>query len=669
MKIPVLLLSFLFTCHNTFCFPEHDSLYNALKQESNPEKQAAIHQQIGNFWVYDNGDSARKHYISSLAYYSGKNDTLKAACLRSIAMSLIIENNLDSAIHYSLGALEVYKKIKDSLSIAHIENNLGLLHINIDQYEKGTEYLIEALSYKESLSYKYPPKKLDIASTELNIGIALNTLGKYDRAIDYYKLAQENYFVQEDTAKVWRCEMQIANAWYEKGDYEKAEPIYRDLLSKESFANDPVSRASLLHNFATLLYNKGNNDAEAEQILNEAYELNIAQKNKRSAAKNKNNIAEIYLSQAKYNSVIEHAKMAFKLADEANSVSSKSTASRNMADAYAALGKYKDASIYYKMHAELNDEHFTVEKNRIVSEMEAKYDSEKKQQQIETLNAQQEIKDLNLKQKTTANILVTIALLMTLLLLFIIVFFLRKVNKQKQLLNEQNAKLIELNNGLQKMFAIISHDLRNFVNGFKNAGKLIGYYQKKGEQEKLHKLSEKLNSNSQRLDVLLDNLLNWGLSQSGLYELNKQEIHTSNLVNKQIEMVDDVAKIKGISLINDIPESHICNFDNDNLTFIIRNLLSNALKFTAKGEVRFYIQEKNKIMIQDSGTGMSEEKVDSLFTIEKGNSTLGTSGEKGSGLGLKLVNDFVILNGAKLSVASKPNKGTCFCIDLNNEQL
>lgn len=667
MKVFTLLLSLFIACSSVYCSPEQDSLNHALQQESDPTIKANLHIKLGNTFVYDNGDSARKHYLSSLAYYSGINDTLTAASLRSIAMSLIIENNLDSAIFYSLEALSIYEQLDDSLSVAFINNNLGLLHINLDMYQKGTEYLIQSLLFKEKLAGQYSLKKLNIASTELNIGIALHTLEKYDKAIEYYEQAKQSYFAQNDTIKTSQCDMQIANAYYDQEDYEKSEPIYRQLIADQIFENDSYSRAKLLNNLGSLLVEQKINDNEAKQFLNEAYELNLAQNNLRSAAKNKNNIARIFLKQKQYSTAIIHANIAFKLAEKSDAISSKSNASNILGDSYAALGEFEKSSKYYKMHADLEDEHFSIEKNRIVSDMEAKYDSEKKQQQIEALNAQQQIKDLELKQKTFANILVTIGLLAVILTLFVIVYFLRKVNKQRHLLDAQNAKLIELNNGLQKMFAIISHDLRNFVNGFKNAGNLLAHYQRKDEQEKLIDLSEKLTINSQRLDGLLDNLLNWGLSQSGLYELQKQKINTSKLVNKQIELIEDIAKIKEIKIINDIPESHVSNFDRDNFTFIIRNLLSNALKYTQKGQIRFYIQETNKLLIEDSGTGMPAEKVDSLFSVKKGNSTKGTAGEKGTGLGLKLVNDFAILNDAKISVESEIDKGTVFCIELHNE--
>jgi signal transduction histidine kinase len=670
MKVPGLLLLTLFiTSSSIFCSPEKDSLYHALSQESRPVLKANIHTRLGNAYIYENGDSARKHYFSSLKYYSGKNDTLTAASLRSIAMSHIIENRLDSAILYSLEALDLYKQLKDSLSIAFINNNLGLLHINLDKYQEGAEYLIEALSNKESLRGQYPLKKLDIAGTKLNIGIALHTLEKYDKAIEYYEQAIQSYYAQEDTLKARQCEMQMANVYFDLKNYDKAEPIFRQLIADHIFENDNYSRAKLLNNLGSLLVEINKGGDEAEQILNEAYELNMAQNNKRSAAKNKNNIAQIYLQRGQYKRAISHANIAFQLAEKSSAIHSKSVSSQILADAFSALGQFKQSSKYYKMHADLEDEYFSVEKNRIVSEMEAKYNSEKKQQEIESLNAQQQIKDLKLQQKTSANRLISFSLLVTVIVLFIFIYFLRKVSKQSRLLDKQNAKLAELNNGLQKMFAIISHDLRNFVNGFKNAGNLLAHYQKKGAQEKLTDLSEKLTNNSQRLDELLDNLLNWGLSQSGLYELQKQDINTYGLINKQIELIEDLARMKEVKIINDIPASHISNFDPDNLTFIIRNLLSNALKFTQQGQIRFYIQEKNIIKIEDSGIGMPAEKLQSLFTIEKGNSTKGTAGEKGTGLGLKLVNDFVILNGAKLSVESEIEKGTCFCIDLNNERL
>lgn len=647
---------------------ERDSLYLLIKQESNLKKKAIIHSNLANSFLYENRDSARHHYFKSIDLYDKEqNQLFTGSVYKNIGMSFIFDNKLDSGIYYMEKSLTIYQALHDTLNTAYIYNNLGLLHINIDDNQKGVEYLILALRYKEGLINKHPIEKLDLGGTQLNIGIAFQNLYDLEKAVDYYHRAMESYVLQKDSKGVSRAKMQLANGYYEQKRLKKAEELYRELIIDSLFTSNLTAKTKLYNNFGALLSDK-KEYKEAIQILNDAYKLNIANENIRSAVKNLNNIAFIYYRLGNRKKVIEVAEKALGMADECGSPPLKITALDLLSDTYDQLGNKTKAIHYFKQLSELKDTVYDIEKNRVITEIETKYSSEKKQQQIEFLNAQQRIQELEIRQKTDLNRWITIGLILLSSILVILIFTIRKIQKQKRLLDKQNVQLAELNSGLHKMFAIVTHDIRNFINGFKSVGSLLAFYIRTDKREKLNSLSDKLALNSERLDELLDNLLNWAVAQSGLYKPKKTAINLFEIVNSQINLVKDLAEVKGVKIVNRISAKQVIHFDYDNLNFIIRNLLSNAIKYTKEGVITFSFKkqgETGELIVEDTGVGLENDKLQTIFTYQKNSSEKGTDGEKGSGLGLKLVNDFVTLNNAKIKAESKLGKGTRFIIVLN----
>ncbi len=163
---------------------------------------------------------------------------------------------------------------------------------------------------------------------------------------------------------------------------------------------------------------------------------------------------------------------------------------------------------------------------------------------------------------------------------------------------------------------------------------------------------------------LLENLLQWSLLQTGRTVVNLKSLNMAEIINENIDLLKANAQQKGIELAWVNPDDHFVYCDRDMITTVLRNLISNAIKFTpAKGRIEVEVvkdSEYLKVMVRDSGVGISPENQQKLFRIDSNPSTPGTNEEEGTGLGLILCKEFVEKNRGTIAVESTEGKGSTF---------
>lgn len=224
-----------------------------------------------------------------------------------------------------------------------------------------------------------------------------------------------------------------------------------------------------------------------------------------------------------------------------------------------------------------------------------------------------------------------------------------------------------------KFFDIIAHDLRNPINALNMLiDELLKNYSTLSLDE-IYESNIQVQKSVIVLSQLLNNLLEWSRSQTGRLQHNPDYIDISYIVRNVVEINQDAAKIKNISLINNISYGTIVYCDANMLFTIFRNLVSNAIKYTnVGGRVTIDAVDSDdyiEFSIQDNGVGIPEDRLKKLFYVEYVQSTMGTNREKGSGLGLILCKEFVERNGGTITVESELNKGTTFKFRLPKDKL
>lgn len=228
----------------------------------------------------------------------------------------------------------------------------------------------------------------------------------------------------------------------------------------------------------------------------------------------------------------------------------------------------------------------------------------------------------------------------------------------------KNKQLIKSNAEKDKFFSIIAHDLRSPFNS------ILGFCEmiiEEVEEKNLEKIEEYANiilkSSSRAVDLLM-NLMYWAQSQTSGIKFNPREMALSDLVEETLLLYEDIARQKSISIETDLPENITLSVDKAMMSTVLRNFISNAIKFTHRGGKILIsaklLEGEVVVSVKDSGVGIPEGVLEKLFRIDENHSTLGTQNEKGTGLGLVLCKEFIENHNGKVWVESELAKGSVF---------
>jgi signal transduction histidine kinase len=239
---------------------------------------------------------------------------------------------------------------------------------------------------------------------------------------------------------------------------------------------------------------------------------------------------------------------------------------------------------------------------------------------------------------------------------------------------KHQAEILKVSNYTKdKLFSIISHDMRGPIHQVREIFNMIesGYI---SVDEFRMQLMPDLKERVTYVATLTDNLLHWAKGQMEGIQVNPSVFKLSDILNENINLLNPQALKKSINLVSASQQSTDVYADKDMIKLVLRNLISNAIKFTPDNgtiEVDTRITDgRVYISVRDSGTGMSSEEISKILGKEYF-TKYGTAGEKGSGLGLMLCREFIEKNGGKLAIESQPNVGSIFtfCLAIHNQSV
>lgn len=307
-----------------------------------------------------------------------------------------------------------------------------------------------------------------------------------------------------------------------------------------------------------------------------------------------------------------------------------------LAEAYAATGDNASAYKYLLQYMEVHDAVYTQESNQRVAEMQTLYETEKKDRQITLLEKEKEV------QRRTNIFLVAAAILVSLLLL---VLFSRYRYKQKtnRLLTEKNLELQKLNATKDKLFAIIAHDLKNPLSAFRSITQTLSENSLNISRQEIEQFIGRLNHSAHQLYDLLKNLLNWAISQIGKLPFVPEKFAIREIADENTRLFQ--ANLQQKNQVIEIEPGLYVLADRNMIKTVIRNLLSNTVKFTnAGGKITLLAKPAgNEIVftVADNGSGMQQAELAKLFKIEEDVTTIGNKAEKGTGIGLILCKELM----------------------------
>ncbi|WP_420317023.1 ATP-binding protein [Ekhidna sp.] len=298
---------------------------------------------------------------------------------------------------------------------------------------------------------------------------------------------------------------------------------------------------------------------------------------------------------------------------------------------------------------------------RQMAQQQSTFELSQKETEVELLKAQRR----NQRSIIIISIVVTVAFAVLAVIIYI---YYRSKIRINNLLREQKSSLERLNETKDKFFSIISHDLRGPISSLMGVSQLIRHCVEDEDKDELFKMADHMEMTVEQLTALLDNLLSWAMQQQGHFPNVPEKVNLLEMLEDVIGMFSNMAAGKKIDITLDAPTNVEVWVDRNSIHTVFRNLINNAIKFTEqRGKISANIvvtHEYAVVAISDTGTGMSKEDTENLLNSESSKTTYGTAGEKGLGLGLQLVNEFIQMNNGEIKVESVEGQGTAFSVSL-----
>lgn len=446
----------------------------------------------------------------------------------------------------------------------------------------------------------------------------------------------------------------------EEEDYQKALQYFKTIEQQQD--KNLVFNKSAFYQNLGLCYFHTKNYTKAEEFLLKGSNLQLQEKDTVKLIRTYINLGNLYYEQYKDHQAIPYFEKAYQLSKQINNFELKQNAALNMAVVEENKKNFSKALHYRKESEQWKDSLNDQNKVWAIAQLEKKHAVHQKQKEITLLEAENKIKIAERNGLFYSSVSL-------LLLLGTSVYFFRQKVKRNKIILTQKEELDELNATKDKLFSIVSHDLRSSVNALKTSNiKLISTLESKNYSE----LDQLLHTNSSIANSsynLLDNLLNWALLQTKQLYFHQESQHLFSII-QQIEFnYKPLFLDKKITFSNTVSKDVFVFVDLDSFKIILRNVLDNAIKFSkTEGKISIYSKDTDDkfctVVVEDTGIGMSaqiqEELLkESILLSKKGNSEI-----MGSGLGTHLCKSMIKKNGGKLAIESKENIGTKICVSL-----
>jgi len=621
MRELIIALLFLFASEKAAAQKnEIDSLLKVVETNSADTVLVKAYRMLGDLYVDNNPGKAITYYEKGYTHAKAANKKVAAAnFLYSIGYAWRMRGEFDKSLDNYLQSVRIYEELKDTFRLGNALLSVG----NVYQQAKNTAKMDEYYTRAQTLGEAHGDS-IQISSIYTERGIQSYVLKQYDVALSYFDKALKMINAEEDPFAIANLYSNIGLTWKHKNNttealrwFDSAKKIYehRDV--------PPDYYASLYNNFAATHAQAGNY-ASAKAYFDKS--IGYA---RQSGAR--------YIEMENY---------------------------RNLADMYDAAKDYRSENEYLKKYYNLKDSMFTADSKNQLTELEADYHLEQKNGVIIAQKAEVE------KQRNQRNLFIILAIAAALVLSALVIFYSR-IKKKNQLLEEKNAEinrqrdeLEKLNHVKDRLFSIISHDLRNPLVTLRSYLSLTDTPNISDERKQEFK-TQTLQAVAQTSDML-DNLLAWANMQIKNSAIPIRPVDLTDCVLDVEHNVNAQAMQKQISIHKQL-EDVAAPGDHNIISIALRNLLTNAIKYSPEGKNIYITVEKKgnhiEISVKDEGIGMSPEQIDSIQNNQSG-STHGTQGEKGSGMGMFLVKELLEKIRGQLMITSEPGKGSTFMIQL-----
>lgn len=585
--------------------------------------------------------------------------------------------HLDKAMN--LAENDDYKPYKGWIGIA-----IGNAYHSMINYPKSLEF------YQTALDVFQETQNTDgIGLAATNLGTTYSLLKDNEKAEYYLKMGLQHREELGEVVELGFTRMYYAGFKIRQGNILQAESDLTDLLSFLESTN-ALSNKSYQYLEASILQAEVHSLlAECEKhkgnLKNEFHHLQKGVSIYKSIDDDLhlstiyNRIGNRYLETGDHSNALAFADSANMAAEKAVVLTEQAISLKIKSDSYSRLGKPHEALEAYKAFKEINDSIYNSSVIQAISNVDVLTKTMDKQKELLILS-------LELEQDRKMRLMITITAIVFFLVISVYNLLLyRRYRKEKQdglilkeknqMISEQtgylemlNQKLILLDKSKDKFYTIIAHDLRSPIATFYSMFEMLHHSYDQLSDEERKSFVDMAFIEVQRIMKLLDNLLTWSRIQGGQMNIRKSEFFIDETIVEIVSALKNMAEQKSISFeINEIEHVKI-HADREMIRTVIRNLCTNAIKFTPRGKkIRIGVHLSDKILevfVQDNGIGIPKNKLDVLFEIDSKVQRKGTNDEPGTGLGLQLCYEFIKLHKGEITVESVEGKGSCFAFKI-----
>lgn len=544
-------------------------------------------------------------------------------------------------------SLDLSKANKNDSLIAVSLNRVGNAYWSLGNQMEAIGYLQESLQMSETKEFE------ELVAKNLgNIGNVYSAAGFNLDAINYYKLELEIQKRLNRQRRLFAIYNNIGSAFFNLNEFDSTHHYLKmatNYLDESFIQLSPI----LYSNMAETFLLQGDLH-RADSLLELTFSAAEKYGSQRSLVLGNQLKAELERKRKNFTKAFGYAQRAVEMAYESEVKELIYISNRTLSNCYGDLGQYKEAYAKRLIYEAYKD---SVQNANVKNELEL-LSYYQRLFRVRVLEEKNQISNAVAEQRKWIIIGLIGIILFVGVLLIIIIRIRLKLEKQKR-------ELEGLNNFKTKVFGIVSHDLRSPIQSFIHVVDLLN--RKMITKEEIEPLIPELREKSQSLLGLLSNLLRWAGDQMEKTAVDKEDFDLLDLLNELELEFEEKLKLKEIAFIYDNEMRFKIYSNREIVKIILRNLLVNAIKFShEQSKIIIKALKENKmnvISVEDHGLGMSEETVEQLFSSEM-TSTVGTTGEQGSGLGLALCGDLVERLGGNIEVDSAINRGSAFHVIL-----
>lgn len=586
----------------------------------------------------DFGGALKRYMESEALFIEVSNDAYLSLSYTNIGNIYYTLGRFDKALHYLALSLRLNENLNDSVGISRAYNNIGNVYLSLKDYNQALNFYNKALQINKDLN-----RLGGLSTSYSNLGLVYEWMGDYKKALEFNRLSNELSRRNNDKEGIIHSLMNTGNIHLIRKEYDQA--MIALMEAKRVSNNHPNG------------FLKASVSSRMGQLL---------------------------LAQGEFDESIASFREALNFADRINSFSMLIDIYKGMSEAWQGKGDYKRAYEVLALHTAISDSIYNQENNERLNMLRVSFESENTERDNQLLKQQNIYSQLALnRQQTIRNLLIAISAIVIIFSFFLYNLYQSKNKKNLQLaesnmqilrqkdeLNQLYKEQFKLNETKNKFFSIVAHDLKSpfqTILGFSEL--LSSEYEHLTEEQRKDSAANILKVSNETFR-LIENLLEWGRTQTGATHATFKLFNVRELVLRTLPVFEPQVARKKLKVSYELPPLLQAWADPDMIMAVLRNIISNAIKFSPlEASIKISARiNKNMVYLSvaDSGEGIPDDIKDRLFTLDPKVQRAGTQGERGTGLGLTLCKEFMELNHGNIEVQSTVGEGSVFTIVIHS---